>query len=30
MVETANTGQDKEEVSFQNAVEEKERKFVHS
>lgn len=30
MVETTNTGQDKEEVSFQNAVEEKERKFVHS
>ncbi|CAI6376141.1 unnamed protein product [Macrosiphum euphorbiae] len=27
MVETANTGQDKEEVSFQNAVEEKERKY---
>ncbi|XP_060875980.1 DNA ligase 1-like isoform X2 [Metopolophium dirhodum] len=27
MVETANTCQDKEEVSFQNAVEEKERKY---
>lgn len=32
MVKTANTCQDKdkEEVSFQKAVEEKERKFVHS